>query len=319
MNAINFRTADLNLFRVFVILLEENNATRAGERLGLSQSAVSHALRRLRELVGDDLFVRGQTGLRPTPRALEIADTARTALKLLETAVSAPRFDPAVDPHAFNIAAGTYVTYVLGPLIAERVMAAAPNVQIHFRNPYAGMTEDLDTGRLDMVIGCFEVIPGRFTYTQLFDETGVWVMRADHPAASQSIKTGPMDYEALARLPRLGVTGGDEDPDRTSSGHLGLRRVTSWGERYALGDDPYQPFSVQDSFSALNMVSRSDMICLLPRRLAQTAADRGKVRAIEPPNAPPPTPFGAVLRASDDAASPNGWLLDLCREAAARL
>ena len=74
MNAINFRTADLNLFRVFVTLLEEKNATRAGERLGLSQSAVSHALRRLRELVGDDLFVRGQTGLRPTPRALEIAD-----------------------------------------------------------------------------------------------------------------------------------------------------------------------------------------------------------------------------------------------------
>ena len=96
MNAVNFRTADLNLFRVFVTLLEEKNATRAGERLGLSQSAVSHALRRLREMVGDELFIRGQTGLRPTPRALEIADTARTALKLLETAVTAQRFDPAV-------------------------------------------------------------------------------------------------------------------------------------------------------------------------------------------------------------------------------
>lgn len=314
MNAVNFRTADLNLFRVFVTLLEEKNATRAGERLGLSQSAVSHALRRLRELVGDDLFVRGQTGLRPTPRALEIADTARTALALLETAVTAARFDPGADPHVFNVAAGSYISYVLGPIIAERVMARAPNVQVHFRNLYAGMTEDLDTGRLDMVIGCFEAIPGRFSYTQLFEESGVWVVRKDHPAVAAGL-----DYETLARLPRLGVTGGNDDPDRTSAGHLGLRRVTSWGERYALGDNPYQPFSTQDSFSALSMISCSDMICILPRRLAQTAAERGKVVMIEPPNSPSPTPFGAVLRATDGPDSPNGWLLELCREAAQAL
>jgi DNA-binding transcriptional LysR family regulator len=315
MNAVNFRTADLNLFRVFVTLLEEKNATRAGERLGLSQSAVSHSLRRLREMVGDDLFVRGQTGLRPTPRALEIADTARTALKLLESAVTSQRFDPAVDAHTFNIAAGTYISYVLGPLIAERVIASAPNVQIHFHNLYAGMTEDLDTGRLDMVVGCFEAIPGRFSYSPLFEETGVWVLRADHPMVASGV-----DYDALARLPRLGVSGGgNDDPDRTSAGHLGLRRATSWGDTYALGDTPYQPFTVQDSFSAMNMVGRSDMTCILPRRLAQLAADRGKVFMVEPPSAPPPMPFGAVLRASDAADSPNGWLLDLCREAAAQL
>jgi len=311
MNAMNFRNADLNLFRVFVTLLEEKNATRAGERLGLSQSAVSHALRRLREMVGDELFVRGQTGLRPTPRALEIADTARTALKLLETAVSAPRFDPVADHHVFNIAAGTYIAYVLGPIIAELVMARAPHVQIHFRGLYAGMTEDLDTGRLDMVIGCFEAIPGRFTYTQLFEESGVWVVRKGHPAVADGL-----DYETLARLPRLGVTGGDDDPDHTSAGHLSLRRVTSWGERYALGDNAHQPFSTQDSFSALSMISRSDMICILPRRLAQNAAERGKVVVVEPRESPPPAPFGAVLRATDGPDSPNDWLLKICCEAA---
>jgi DNA-binding transcriptional LysR family regulator len=315
MNAVNFRTADLNLFRVFVTLLEEKNATRAGERLGLSQSAISHALRRLREMVGDDLFIRGQTGLRPTPRALEIAETARTALKLLESAVNTQRFDPAVDHHVFNIAAGTYISYVLGPLIAEQVIAKAPNVQIHFRNLYAGMTEDLDTGSLDMVIGCFEAIPGRFSYAPLFEETGVWVLRNGHPALAE----GRIDYDTLARLPRIGVTGGNDDPDRTSSGHLGLRRVTSWGDTYALGDNPYQPFSVQDSFSAMNMVGRSDMTCILPRRLAQLAAERGKVVMVEPPNAPPPTPFGAVMRASDGPDSPNGWLCGLCETAAGSL
>ncbi|PIB89905.1 LysR family transcriptional regulator [Caulobacter sp. FWC2] len=314
MNAVNFRTADLNLFRVFVTLLEEKNATRAGERLGLSQSAISHALRRLRAMVGDDLFIRGQTGLRPTPRALEIAETARTALELLETAVNTQRFDPAVDHHVFTIAAGTYISYVLGPMIAERVITTAPHVEIHFRNLYAGMTEDLDTGSLDMVIGCFEAIPGRFSYAQLFEESGAWVMREGHPAAAAGL-----DYETLAHLPRVGVTGGNDDPDRTSSGHLGLRRLTSWGEQYALGEKPYQPFSTQDAFSALNIVSHSDMVCILPRRLAQTSVKRGRLVMIEPPNAPPPTPFGAVMRASDGPASPNGWLLEICRAAATRL
>ena len=73
MNDAHFNTLDLNLLRVFQALLEEQSATRAGERLGLTQSAVSHALGRLRASLGDELFERGAAGLQATPRALEMA------------------------------------------------------------------------------------------------------------------------------------------------------------------------------------------------------------------------------------------------------
>ena len=72
MNAVHFNALDLNLLRILDALLEERSATRAGERLGLSQSAVSHALNRLRHALNDELFVRSSDGLEPTPRALQI-------------------------------------------------------------------------------------------------------------------------------------------------------------------------------------------------------------------------------------------------------
>ena len=84
MTEIHLRNLDLNLLRVFMALLEEQSATRAGERLGLTQSAVSHSLGRLRLALGDDLFVRGAAGLQATPRALEISQPVRAALKLLK-------------------------------------------------------------------------------------------------------------------------------------------------------------------------------------------------------------------------------------------
>ena len=83
MSEIHLRNLDLNLLRVFTALLEEQSATRAGARLGLTQSAVSHALGRLRAALGDELFVRGPAGLQASARALEMSQPVRAALKLL--------------------------------------------------------------------------------------------------------------------------------------------------------------------------------------------------------------------------------------------
>src|SRR6185295_150773 len=96
MNATNMNTVDLNLLRVFDALLEEGSVTRAGARLGLSQSAVSHSLNRLRALLGDELFLRTSNGVRPTQRASEIGPEVHAALRQLQSALSIKTFDPAV-------------------------------------------------------------------------------------------------------------------------------------------------------------------------------------------------------------------------------
>src|ERR1700749_3614453 len=115
MNEAHFRNLDLNLLRVFDALLEEESATRAGSKLGLTQSAVSHALSRLRLSLGDELFVRGPSGLPATPPAVEMGGWIRAALKLMETAATVPHFDPAVDERVFQVSASAYLCSVLMP------------------------------------------------------------------------------------------------------------------------------------------------------------------------------------------------------------
>src|ERR1700761_1711255 len=92
---VHFSTLDLNLLRVFDALAEEGSVTRAGARLGLTQSAISHALGRLRYALQDELFVRGPEGMRPTARAQEIAPRLREGLHRLQLALAPAEFDPA--------------------------------------------------------------------------------------------------------------------------------------------------------------------------------------------------------------------------------
>jgi DNA-binding transcriptional LysR family regulator len=318
MNSAHFKTLDLNLLRVFIALLDEKSATRAGARLGLTQSAVSHALGRLRLSLDDELFVRGPAGLQPTPRAAEMGQQVRAALKLLESAVSDPAFDPAVDRRVFAIAASGYVCSVLMPAVVRRLLAEAPGVRLHLRGLDAALTEDLDRGRLDMAIGGFEHVARRFRYTELFTETGVWVMRADHPAAAN----GPVHISALAGLPHLLVSSG-EDADLAGGRDLGLRRLTSWSDDYALGaasiGDMEGPVTVPDSYSAMAMVSQTDLAALLPRRQATLALQKGRLILVEPEHRPEPVSFGAVIRATESEAGPTAWLLRIIAEAASAI
>ena len=315
----HFRNLDLNLLRVFVALLEEESATRAGARLGLTQSAVSHALGRLRLSLGDELFIRGPSGLRATPRAAEMGPAVRAALKLLEGAVSAPRFDPATTQRTFNVAASPYACSVLMPGVVQRLLTEAPGVKLRLRGLDASLVDDLDRGRLDMVIGGFDYVANRFVHTSLFMETGVWVIRADHPAAK-----GDLDDAVLARLPRLIVASGDaamEGAARMGLRDLGLRAITAWSDDYDLGGvslrDFQGPVTVPDAYSALIIVGETDMAALVPRRLALLAQQRGKLVLIEPSREPEPASFGAVIRSGE--SEPVNWLLEIVRDVGSRL
>ena len=104
---------DLNLLRVFDALLQEESVSRAGVRLGLSQSAVSHALGRLREALGDELFRRGPAGMQPTARALEIGPAVHAALAQIQAALAPQTFDPAAAERPFTLIGGPYVSAVL--------------------------------------------------------------------------------------------------------------------------------------------------------------------------------------------------------------
>lgn len=155
MNRINTRTLDLNLLVVFVTLWETQSATRASERLALSQSAVSHALRRLRERLGDELFVMGRGGLVPTARAAELIGPVRDALARLDDALEgASPFVPATVRRKFRIASGDFVEFLILPRLIQHIAREAPGVMIEVmplppNNAVSGL---LESGEIDLVI-----------------------------------------------------------------------------------------------------------------------------------------------------------------------
>src|SRR5437868_1869824 len=146
MNDLHFHTLDLNLLRVFDTLIDERSVTRAGERLGLTQSAISHALNRLRFMLNDDLFVRVADGMRPTPRASEIAPRLREGLLQLQLALDPAEFLPEHTDRRFTIACTEYVGTVLMPGFIARVRALAPNAELRIRPSNMGVAEALLAG-----------------------------------------------------------------------------------------------------------------------------------------------------------------------------
>src|SRR4051812_31423486 len=176
-------TPDLNLLRVFDVLLEERNVTRAGARLGLTQSAVSHALNRLRYALNDELFIRGPSGMQPTPRALEMGPQVHAALNQLQAALSFPDFDPATSERRFTVAAGSYACGVLAPPLVGRLSREAPLAELVILERAGDAMERLDARRIDFLVGGVQAAPERFAREPILNETMSWVVARDHPLA----------------------------------------------------------------------------------------------------------------------------------------
>src|SRR5580704_890837 len=130
MTAPKLPAIDLNLLIVFDAIMRERSVTRAGQRLSLSQPAMSHALTRLRHMLKDDLFVRSPNGMIPTPRAEQLATPIRIALDGLQQSLEPVQFEPAKATATFRIAVDNYAAVVLVAPIAAHVSKVAPGVTL---------------------------------------------------------------------------------------------------------------------------------------------------------------------------------------------
>jgi DNA-binding transcriptional LysR family regulator len=316
MNTPHFRTLDLNLLKVFVALLEEGNVTRAGARLGLTQSAVSHALSRLRYALGDELFVRGPQGMQPSPRAREIAAEVRQGLAHLQAAFSPPDFVPAEADRRFVLAAGPYTTAVLMPRVAARLRVEAPGVTIRVRNVEASTADALDSGSCDLAVGVFERIPDRFEAEPAYADGLVWVMRRDHPLANQALT-----LEALAETPHLVVQASDA-PDASQTSvvdRTGLERRVVLEDSVdevlaARGLQRRIALTLSDMHAALAVVARSDMLTLTLRGFFELFGESLGLVGRDPPYPSPPRDVLAVWRRDNDGPALH-WFRGLLMEA----
>lgn len=314
-------TLDLNLLKVFDTLFEERNVTRAAHRLGLTQSAVSHALNRLRFALGDELFVRGPAGMRATPRAAEVGPRIRDALLRIETALSPSVFTPAETERAFSVAAGTYTAVIVLPPVVRRMRELAPRAEVRMRGAGLGLAEELDSGRADVALGSFTAIPERFDHRSLMTETMVWAIRSDQLAQNERLS-----MDRLCTQPHVVLSIAED-------GHVVDGAVTDGGlERRVVWDDggvvrrtclerglqPPPTFYAPDAQSALALVGHSDLAALVPRRLAAMYAGQLGLRLFDAPYDSRAIDIVMLWRKEHDAPALE-WLRGLISEAAASI
>ena len=154
----NLSRLDLNLLVAFDALLTERSVTRAAARIGLGQSAMSHNLARLRTLFGDELLTRGAEGMRPTPRALALADPVRVTLVQIQAAVlQREAFDPSTADRTFRIGLADSIEVAVIPGLLARLAQRCAGVSLRLRSiNRVSILEELDTGKLDLGVGVFD-------------------------------------------------------------------------------------------------------------------------------------------------------------------
>src|SRR5947209_2813168 len=204
MHNIDLHKIHLNLLAVFDALMREQHVGRAGELLGLTQPAVSHALGRLRHLLDDPLFVRHAKGMRPTARATALADAIAPALRILRASLKQRgEFDPAAANRTIVIGGSDYIDLILMPRLMSRLRETARGIKIRLR-PTSRETvlQDLRRQDIDCALGPLAAAPGdAVELTPLFTERLVMIGRHNHP-----LLDGEVSLESFAALAHLLVS-----------------------------------------------------------------------------------------------------------------
>ena len=254
---------DLNLFRVFDVVLREGSLTRAAEHLFVSQSAVSHALARLREHFGEPLFVRGVHGMEATTFARTIAADVRQALALMDTASMGEReFDPAEDVTEVKVAMSESAEpFILGALL-ERVAAVAPRARVtSVRLSRSLMRASLATGRIDCAIDVARPAPSDIEHAPLAQDEFVVASRRRRVLTAER-------YLASRHVTVSGRSNGLSVED-TEFSRLSLHRDVS--------------VRCQSYEAALRIASQTDLLLTVPRRLAESINERARVQLLALP------------------------------------
>lgn len=272
MHAVQLQSVDLNLLIALEAMLAERSVTRAAARLGLTPSAMSHALARLRSTFDDDLLVRTRGGMVPTARAELLLAPLRRALEQLAALMTGPGgFDPATSRREFTLATTDYVESVLLPPLLARISTEAPGVQLRVRPlESADVADPLERGTWDVALGAaFDTSPGLQQQT-LFAEKLVLVCRKGHPVVKRTIDLAT--YLQLRHV-MVSVRGGSRSAVDEQLASLGQRRQIA--------------LLVPHFLAAPLIVAASDLVMTAPARLIDRLGESLGLRVLAPPLAIP--------------------------------
>ena len=311
MSTPNFRTLDLNLLRVFDEVMAEGSLTRAARNLSLTQPAVSNALRRLRESLGDELVQRSGQGMAPTPRARAIWPAVREALAQLQSSLIPNEFVPAEANTSFVLAMSDATAAELIPGLTETLEKQAPRVTLRVvplttRDPRSMLDEEA----CDLAVGYFPSMladltartqsgePQPFFHQRLFTGEYVCVMRKDHPLAQ-----GPLTIDAFCAARHMLVSFSGRP-----FGFIDEALATLGRERFVV-------LTVNQFFTAARVVANANLLTVLPLHFLKVTgfADQLVFRPL--PFEVSPVLVDAVWHRRNQQRSSHVWLREVVQRA----
>jgi DNA-binding transcriptional LysR family regulator len=264
---------DLNLLRVFDTMLETRSVTITASTLSLTQSAVSNQLARLRDAFDDPLFVRTSEGMVPTPRAMAIAEPIRKSLVSIRLCLEEQLgFDPATSDRTFKIYMSDVGQLVFLPRLLERIAKVAPKVNIHTVQVPPARLRDLalESGEVDLAAGYFEDFDGSFRQQLLFEEHYVGMVRCGHPTIGDKLP-----LEVFLATPQLVY-------QPTGGGHV--QQESAVAHALAAHDVPRRvAVRAAHSMGVASIVSTTDLLVIVPSRLAAACRELADVRILSLP------------------------------------
>jgi DNA-binding transcriptional LysR family regulator len=259
---------DLNLLRVFIALMEERSVTRAADRLGITQPALSNALNRLRDILHDPLFIRERYGMQPTQKAEELAPVIMETIGQLDGLVLGQQaFDPTNANLLVTIAPNSYVEYVLIPAIVAKLRELAPGIKLRI-TPYGNDLAETGviSGTTSFVLGRIVDPPDNLVVQHLMDDSLACVVRADHPEIGNEISK--TQYENLKHVNVL-------PPGRMRAGLFqaldkqGLKREVA--------------VSVTHFLAVPELISVTDYCTTLPTQICRRLANDSRLKVLPTP------------------------------------
>lgn len=298
----SFLSLDLNLLRIFDAVMTEQNLTRAAGHLAMTQPAVSNALKRLREALGDDLLIRTAFGVKPTPRAEALWPTIRHALSELETALEPDTFEVTKASTTFRLSMADSSAGLWMPLLAAAIEHEAPLVQIHMvplttREPRPMLLR----GDIDLAFGYFPGVTAQLAgqggmatpihHERLYSGHYVCVMRHEHPMAASELT---LDSYCAARHLQVSLSGRAYGViDETLAQMNRERRIV---------------MMVNQFFTAGRVVANSDLITVLPRHLIASSGMSNVLISKEVPFALPEVHVDMLWHERDARSPSHKWL-----------
>jgi DNA-binding transcriptional LysR family regulator len=257
---------DMTQWRLLASLADNRSLSTAAAKIGISQSAASHALARLRLQVGDALFVRNGGGLTPTPYGAQLCEAARNALDtLLDGLTFEHSFDPAKTRRRFNVSTNSIGQLAFLPQLVAWLTREAPGASLKVHRATANTQDDLASGEVDLAAGFFNLTSG-FRQSLLYRTRYVCVVRADHPLFRDG-----MTMDAFLKVSHVVA-------DASGLAHAVVERVLLNNSVQHLVQ-----LRVPDFVALPILVAESDLLVTMPAGLANAFATHFRLKILEPP------------------------------------